>query len=48
MRKSIWLEMMEWFVLALVVVFVVGVVALRQEVTSNAESALAPRYSVSE
>jgi hypothetical protein len=48
MRKSIWLEIVEWCVLAVVVLFVAGVVVMRQEITSNTDSTLAPRYSVSD
>jgi hypothetical protein len=35
MKKSFWIEMIEWVVLAVVAIFVLGVVAMRHEITSS-------------
>ncbi len=37
MRKSIWIEVVEWTVFAFVALFVIGVFAMRAEITSSAE-----------
>jgi hypothetical protein len=49
MRKSRWIEWVEWLVCALVLVFVLCVVANRHEITSaEAENPKAPAYSLDE
>jgi hypothetical protein len=38
MRKSRWIEAIEWCVLALVVLFTAGIIVMRGEITSSADS----------
>jgi hypothetical protein len=49
MRKSRWLEWTEWMLFALVLSFVIGVLAMRSEITSaGPENSVAPVYSLAE
>jgi hypothetical protein len=49
MRKSIWIELVEWCVLAAVALFTVGVLLQRGEITSPVEaSSSAPVQSLDE
>jgi hypothetical protein len=49
MRKSIWIEVVEWCVLVAVMLFTIGVILMRSEITSSAEaSSTAPIESVDE
>ncbi len=49
MRKSLWIEVMEWCVLALVLLFLVGVIAMRGEITSPVDAnSTAPVVSIGE
>ena len=47
MRKSVWIELLEWGVFAVVALFVTCVVAMRDEITSlEPENAAAPVQSL--
>jgi hypothetical protein len=49
MRKSIWIEVIEWCVLAAVGLFTLGVLAMRSEIVTSAEaSSTAPVESIDE
>jgi uncharacterized membrane protein YdfJ with MMPL/SSD domain len=49
MRKSRWIACLEWIAFALVVLFVVGVLAMRHEITSaDLDNPVAPRESLQE
>jgi hypothetical protein len=49
MRKSLWIEVLEWSVFAFVLLFVMGVLAMRGEITSAAqENPNAPIQSLDE
>lgn len=48
MRKSKWIELVEWCVFALVALFVVGVFLYRGELTSTQENSAAPVLSLDE
>jgi hypothetical protein len=49
MRKAMWMEVLEWCVLAVVVLFVSGAFAMRAELTSNEpENPVAPIHSLDE
>jgi hypothetical protein len=47
MRKSLWIEVVEWCVLGAIMLFLVGVLAMRGEITSS-DDASVPRYSIGE
>ena len=49
MRKSIWIELIEWGVLAFVGLFTLGVIALRGEITTPVDAgSTAPLVSFDE
>jgi hypothetical protein len=49
MRKSMWIEVVEWCVFAMVAVLVSGVVVMRAELTtSEPENPAAPIHSIDE
>ena len=48
MKKSIWIEWVEWGVFALIAGFVAGVIAMRTEITSAENNSTAPVHSLYE
>jgi hypothetical protein len=49
MKKSLWIECVEWITFALVMLFVVGVLAMRNEITrSDPDNPAAPLQSLDE
>jgi hypothetical protein len=49
MRKSLWIEVVEWCLFAAVALFLIGVVAMRSEITSSASGdSPVPRESIDE
>jgi len=49
MRKSIWIEVVEWCVFGLIVLFMIGVLTMREQITASASSdSPVPRVSLDE
>jgi hypothetical protein len=48
MKKSLWIEAVEWCVLGLIVLFVTGVVVMRGEITSADDGSIAPVQTLGE
>ena len=49
MRKSLWIEVVEWCLFVAVALFFMGVIAMRSEITSSAQGdSQAPRVSIDE
>jgi hypothetical protein len=49
MRKSLWIEVMEWCILVVVALFTLGVVVMRKDIVASAEStSTAPIESIGE